>query len=98
MVKDPESSSVDANALDPVQALKDRPVLAERLYAQASAARWKLSPGQFAAALGRSAKKAFHGLPQIAADAVQMARDAGFVLAEETPDFGERFSLGVIKA
>jgi RNA polymerase sigma-70 factor len=58
MDKDPESSSVDANALDPVQALKDRPALAEWLYAQASAARWKLSPEQFAAALGRSAKKA----------------------------------------
>src|SRR5216683_7125146 len=27
-----------------------------------------------------------------------MARDAGFVLAEETPDFGQRFFLGVIKA
>src|SRR5258708_23457648 len=27
-----------------------------------------------------------------------MARDAGFVLTEETPDFGERFFLGVIKA
>jgi len=26
-----------------------------------------------------------------------MARDAGFVLAEETPDFGKRFFLGVIK-
>lgn len=58
MDKDPESSSVDAKALDPVQALKERPALAEWLYAQASAARWKLSPGQFAAALGRSAKKA----------------------------------------
>jgi len=58
MHKDPESSSVDANTLDAVEALKDRPALAEWLYAQAKAARWKLAPGQFTDALGRSAKKA----------------------------------------
>jgi RNA polymerase sigma-70 factor, ECF subfamily len=58
MDKDSESWSVDANILDAVQALKDRPALVERLHAQANAARWKLSPGQFVAALGRSARKA----------------------------------------
>jgi RNA polymerase sigma factor (sigma-70 family) len=58
MDKDSESWSAEVNILDAVQVLKDRPVLVEWLYARANAARWKLSPGQFAAALGRSAKKA----------------------------------------
>jgi len=44
------------------------------------------------------AKKAFHGLAQIAAHAVEMTRDARFVLAEEASDFGKRFFLGVIEA
>jgi RNA polymerase sigma-70 factor len=58
MDKDSESWSVDANAVEAAQALKDQPALVQLLYAQANAARWKLSPGQFAVALGRSAKKA----------------------------------------
>jgi len=57
MDKDPESRSVDANTVDVVQALKDRPAVVEWLYAQANAARWGLSRGHFAAALERSAKK-----------------------------------------
>jgi RNA polymerase sigma-70 factor len=58
MDKDSESWPVDANTLDAVPALKDRPALVEWLYAQANASRWKLSPGQFAVALGHSAGKA----------------------------------------
>jgi RNA polymerase sigma-70 factor len=57
MGKDPESWSVDANTVDPVQTLKDRAALVEWLYAQANAARWGLSRGQFAVALERSARK-----------------------------------------
>jgi RNA polymerase sigma factor (sigma-70 family) len=57
MDKDPESRSVDANTVDVVQALKDRPAVVEWLYAQANAARWGLSREHFAAALERSAKK-----------------------------------------
>ena len=57
MDKDPESRSVDANTVDVVQALKDRPAVVEWLYAQANAARWGLSRGHFAAALECSAKK-----------------------------------------
>jgi RNA polymerase sigma-70 factor len=58
MDKDSESWSVDPNTLDAVQALKDRPALVQLLYAQANAARWRLSPAQFTVALGHSAKKA----------------------------------------
>ncbi len=58
MDKDSENWSVDANTLEAVQALKGRPALLEWLCAQANAVRWKLSSEQFAAALGRSAKKA----------------------------------------
>ncbi len=57
MDKDPEGWSVDANTVDAVRALKDRPALVEWLYAQANAARWKLSRGHFAVALQRGAKK-----------------------------------------
>src|SRR5437660_11344717 len=57
MAKDPESSSADANTVDPVKTLKDRAALVERLYAQANAARWGLSRGHFAVALERSASK-----------------------------------------
>jgi RNA polymerase sigma factor (sigma-70 family) len=59
MDKDSESWSVDPNTLnDGAQALKDRPALVRLLYAQAHAARWKLSPARFAVALGQSANKA----------------------------------------
>src|SRR5713226_985518 len=58
MDKDSENWSVDANTLEAVQALKGRPALLEWLCARANAVRWKLSSEQFAAALGRSAKKA----------------------------------------
>src|SRR5229473_5934591 len=58
MAKDPENWSVDANTVDPVKTLQDRAALVEWLYAQANAARWGLSRGDFAAALERSAKKA----------------------------------------
>ena len=56
---DPHSKgrSQDANTLDWVSALKERPDLVERLYVQANAARWRLSPGHFAVALERSARK-----------------------------------------
>jgi RNA polymerase sigma-70 factor, ECF subfamily len=56
---DPHSkgSSEDANTLDWMSALKERPHLVERLYAQANAARWRLFPGHFAVALERSARK-----------------------------------------
>src|ERR1700674_2549025 len=57
MDKDPESRSVDANAVDTVKTLKDRAALIESLYAQADAARWGLSRGHFAVALERSASK-----------------------------------------
>src|ERR1700674_4871552 len=57
MDKDPESRSVDANAVDTVKTLKDRAALIESLYAQADAARWGLSRGDFAVALERSASK-----------------------------------------
>jgi RNA polymerase sigma-70 factor len=58
MDKDPESRLIDANAADASQAINDRPAMLESLYAQANAARWMLSPGQFAGALERSAQKA----------------------------------------
>jgi RNA polymerase sigma-70 factor len=58
MDKDSENWSVDPNTLEAAQALKDHPALLEWLCAQGNAARWKLSSEQFAAALGRSAKKA----------------------------------------
>jgi RNA polymerase sigma-70 factor len=56
---DPRSKnrSQDANTLNCVAVLKERPDLVERLYAQANAARWRLSPGHFAVALERSARK-----------------------------------------
>jgi RNA polymerase sigma factor (sigma-70 family) len=56
---DPRSKnrSQDANTLNCVAGLKERPDLVERLYAQANAARWRLSPGHFAVALERSARK-----------------------------------------
>ncbi len=57
MDKDSESRSVDASTLDAVQALKNRPALVERLYTQANGERWRLSQGQFAVALERSARK-----------------------------------------
>ncbi len=37
-------------------------------------------------------------MPQIAPDAVQMTRNAGFMLAEQATDFGERLFLGIIEA
>jgi len=49
---------MDANAADASEAINDRPAMLESLYAQANAAQWMLSPGQFAAALKRSAQKA----------------------------------------
>jgi len=61
MDKDSESGFVDANASDAVEALKDRPALVERLYAQANASRWVLSRGHFAVALERSARKRMAG-------------------------------------
>jgi RNA polymerase sigma-70 factor len=57
MDKDSESRSIDANTLDAVQALKNRPALFERLYTQANGERWRLSHTQFADALERSARK-----------------------------------------
>ena len=57
MAKDPESWSADANTVDPVKPLEDRAALLEWLYAQANAARWGLSRGDFAVALERSASK-----------------------------------------
>ena len=57
MAKDPESRSADANTVDPVKPLEDRAALVEWLYAQADAARWGLSRGDFAVALERSASK-----------------------------------------
>jgi len=57
MAKDPESWSVDANTVDPVKPLEVRAALLEWLYAQANAARWGLSRGDFAVALERSASK-----------------------------------------
>jgi RNA polymerase sigma-70 factor (ECF subfamily) len=57
MDKDLESRSADANMLDAVQALRDRPALIDRLYTLANAERWKLSQEQFAVALQRSASK-----------------------------------------
>jgi RNA polymerase sigma-70 factor len=59
--KDPKSWSVDAKDVDAAQTLQDRPALVDLLYAQANAARWKLSRGSFAAALERSAKKLLSG-------------------------------------
>jgi len=44
------------------------------------------------------AKNFFHGLAQIAAHVVQMTRDAGFVLAEQTSNLSKSFFLGVIEA
>src|SRR5258707_2713951 len=58
MDKDPLSRPLDANAADASEAINDRPAMLESLYAQANAAHWMLSPGQFAAALERSAQKA----------------------------------------
>ncbi len=58
MDKDPLSRPLDANAADASEAINDRPAMLESLYAQANAAQWMLSPGQFAAALKRSAQKA----------------------------------------
>ncbi len=58
MDKDPLSRPMDANAADASEAINDRPAMLESLYAQANAAQWMLSPGQFAAALKRSAQKA----------------------------------------
>src|SRR6266481_3206792 len=58
MDKDPESRPIDANAADASEAINDRPAMLESLYAQANAAHWMLAPGQFAAALERSAQKA----------------------------------------
>src|ERR1700674_5372943 len=57
MAKDPESWSADASTVDPVKPLRDRTALLEWLYAQADAARWGLSRGDFAVALERSASK-----------------------------------------
>jgi RNA polymerase sigma-70 factor len=57
MDKDLESRSADANELDVMQALKNRPGLVERLYTQANGQHWRLSQGQFAVALERSARK-----------------------------------------
>jgi RNA polymerase sigma-70 factor len=57
MDKGSESRSADANMLEAVQAFKDRPDLIERLCIQASVERWRLSQGQFAAALQRSVGK-----------------------------------------
>ncbi len=57
MDQDSKSWSVDANTLDALLALKERPALVERLYMQANAARWRLSRAHFAAALERSARK-----------------------------------------
>src|SRR6266481_2383476 len=57
MAKDSESWSVDANTVDPVKPLEVRAALLEWLYAQANAARWGLSRGDFAVALERSASK-----------------------------------------
>jgi RNA polymerase sigma-70 factor len=57
MDKDLESRSADANMLDAVQALRDRPALIDRLYTLANAERWKLSQEQFAVAIQRSASK-----------------------------------------
>ena len=58
MDKDPLSRPIDANAADASEAINDRPAMLESLYAQANAAQWMLSPGQFRAALERSAQKA----------------------------------------
>ena|SRR6266481_861247 len=58
MDKDPLSRPMDANAADASEAINERPAMLESLYAQANAAQWMLSPGQFAAALERSAQKA----------------------------------------
>jgi RNA polymerase sigma factor (sigma-70 family) len=57
MGKDPESRFVDAKGMGAVQALKDRPALVDSLYAQANAARWKLTRESFAIVLERGAKK-----------------------------------------
>jgi RNA polymerase sigma-70 factor, ECF subfamily len=79
---DPHSkgSSEDANTLDWVSALKERPDLLERLYAQANAARWRLSPGHFAVALERSARK---GLASCAVTSPQLEAYFGALHLED---------------
>ena len=57
MDKDLEGRPRDANAVDPVELLKERASLVEWLYAKANAARWGLSREHFAVALERSARK-----------------------------------------
>jgi RNA polymerase sigma-70 factor len=57
MDKDSEGRSADTNRRDAVLALKNRPGLVESLYTQANGEHWRLSQGQFTAALERSARK-----------------------------------------
>jgi RNA polymerase sigma-70 factor len=80
MDKDPESRPIDANAADASEAINDRPAMLESLYAQANARQWMLSPGQFAGALERSAKKA---LAPMAATAERLQQYLGTLHLED---------------